>query len=354
MVWGRRRLGPGSPTRASTSERRGRLATPERPTGQKLLQRRNRSSRRLTPLSPPEVHVRHRALALPSTRTTVPSPNESWVTRSPGANGCSGGCPAYAPQVVAQGLAIADPPLDAPPPRPYREPTAAASRSHWTKPAGISSRKREAGWYCGAPGRAGPPRGTGAAARGPVMPTWASRRSSSRLDGVAERAHVREGAVLEPGEKTTGNSKPLAVCRVARVTTPDAAASGESGISSASATRETRSRKASSSGTSRRPGACLVELASGPPRRQAHRGSPAGSRPAGPRWPRAGEIAAALDDRFQKRPDPLAGVADRAELLEQGSERLDRSHRARRDAGCVGGPPLARRRRGSAPAGPRR
>ena len=53
-----------------------------------------------------------------------------------------------------------------------------------------------------------------------------------------------------PERKTTGNSSPLAVCSVIRVTTPPSAPGAPDGMSSASATSETRSRKSSSEMTS--------------------------------------------------------------------------------------------------------
>ena len=146
-----------------------------------------------------------------------------------------------------------------------------------------------------------------------------------------------------PVRKTTGNSRPLAVCSVISVTTPRPclAPPSLSGISSASATSETCSRKSSRLTTSP-VSARLVELAGD--------GDELGEVldpglvlrvVAGPQL---GEVAGLLEHRLEqvgrrRRPRLDHG----AQLLEQRGEALDRVDRA-------GGDARARRRRGRSAA----
>src|SRR3954447_12831317 len=74
------------------------------------------------------------------------------------------------------------------------------------------------------------------------MPTYASRRSSSSSRVSPSERRCRNTPSSRPLRNTTGNSNPLAVCSVIRVTTPWWSGSSD-GIWSASATSATCSRK---------------------------------------------------------------------------------------------------------------
>ena len=81
------------------------------------------------------------------------------------------------------------------------------------------------------------------------MPTYARRRSSSSFGSPRERRCGKTPSSM-PVRNTTGNSRPLAVCRVISVTTPPPSPSA-SGIWSASATSATCSRNSQRASPSR-------------------------------------------------------------------------------------------------------
>ena len=112
------------------------------------------------------------------------------------------------------------------------------SRFHSTSSAGISSMNWLAGLYWLWPHMLRTSeRVRYRRFRARVRPTYASRRSSaSSLGSVAERWCGNSPCSM-PVRNTTGNSRPLAVCRVIRVTTPSRLASATAAASSSAAAR---------------------------------------------------------------------------------------------------------------------
>ena len=111
-----------------------------------------------------------------------------------------------------------------------------------TPSCGNSSRNRDAGLYDGEPQALRiTARETYSRSCARVIPTYASRRSSSSSVGSPSDRRCGKTPSSRPVRNTTGNSRPLAVCNVIKVTTPPW--STPSGISSESATSATRSRK---------------------------------------------------------------------------------------------------------------
>lgn len=81
----------------------------------------------------------------PSTRTTVPRPKESWLTRSPDWSAMTGRLPALRTPGRAASVATAG---RSEPRAPLND---GPSRCQSSRSPGISSRKRDGGLYCGAP-----------------------------------------------------------------------------------------------------------------------------------------------------------------------------------------------------------
>jgi hypothetical protein len=130
-------------------------------------------------------------------------------------------------------------------------------RFHSRCVSGISSRKRDGGLYEGCPHALRiDDRVRYSRSRARVMPTYASRRSSSSSLVWPRARMCGKTPSSMPVRNTTGNSRPLAVWRVISVITPDPSSSS-SGIWSESATSATRSRKAESPpGASPSPASC--------------------------------------------------------------------------------------------------
>ena len=224
----------------------------------------------------------------------------SWVTRSPAADVDRGRRPAR---------------LSVTPARP-----ATPSPSPRIAPAGARRVERRSRCAASRRARPGSRRGTatpGCTAGAPQAERTAARERCSRCAGpgdadvgqpplllellrVAERAHVREGAVLHPGEEDDRELQPLGgVQRHQRDDPAVEPPSSPSGIWSASATSETCSRKSSSEATS--PVSARVSSNSRATATSSARFSTRVSSCGSALAAELGEVAALLDDRLEQR-----------------------------------------------------
>jgi hypothetical protein len=278
----------------------------------------------LTPADPKSM-VASALSPAPEVATTVPRPNFWCVTRSPAANDTTGPVPTIrSPRRSAALLLLGDDPN---PPDSGLRPTGSSRRQSMTS-EGISSRKREGGLNAGAPpGRAHDRPCDVEALPGPRDPDVGEAALLLELARAPERAHVREDAILHPGEEHHGELEPLR--RVQRHERDDAAI----GIRDLVGVRDERHPLEE---VGERPlGILGGELLSD--RLELGEVLDPGLVLRVGRGLELGEVAALLEHGLEDRRGVGSGLDDGAQVAHERDEPLDARQRARGDAGGLVG-----------------